>query len=176
MVFGRFRPAPDSSAPGDPARGGARRDRLATLFMSVFVGLMLLLTLGGCGSGSGGGDNDPIVEPPVAGITGRVLDSNNNGAAVAGATVAYGNIVTATDNNGNFSINAPAGVTANLTVVGPALGDGSAGYYNTGVVGAAQYNIAGNGFPVAPLSAGEQRNLGTILIFGQSGPPPPPTF
>ena len=179
MVFGRqFRPASGALVPGGSPAGGSgkMRDRAAAFLMSVFLGMMLLLMLGGCGSGSDNGGNTTNNNNggQTTRLLGRVLDNNSSGVAVSGATVTYGNISGVTDNAGNFSIVVPAGVSANLTVVGPALADGSAGYYNTYNVGSGQFSNTGNPFPVPPLTSGEQRNLGTILIYGQSGPPPPP--
>ena len=175
MVFGkRLWPAQNNSI---------SRDRFVALIMSVFVGLMLMLALGGCGSGSGDGGNNNNNNNngnnggSTAIITGRVIDQNNNSAAVPGASVRYGSSSAVTDNNGNFTFTVSAAQSnLNLLVIGPALADGTAGFYNTGVVGSQQYSIATAGYPVPAIPAGTTLNLGTIILYSQSGPPPPPIF
>lgn len=81
----------------------------------VLAGLLLFpLLLGGCGGGGGGGGTGTTV-------TGRVLDSAQNDAPLAGARVQIGGASTTTNPDGTFTLRgAPGG--ANTAVITPAGG------------------------------------------------------
>jgi hypothetical protein len=131
---------------------------------------LLVVPLVGCGGG-GGSDSPPTPDPAGRAVfSGRVIDSNSGDTAVAGARVTLNGVSTSTLNDGSFRLETSATTaTINATVVGP-----NNYYYNTGYVNGSQYNVANPGFPVPPTAGGQARNLGTIRLANQDGPPPPP--
>ena len=133
---------------------------------------ILVVPLVGCGGGSGDGGSTATPTPSVtkAIFTGRVVDFNSGDIAVAGATVTLNGVSASTLNDGSFRLEVPSlSATANATVVGP-----NNNYYNTGYVNGVAYNVVNPGFPVPATAGGASRDLGTIKIATQDGPPPPP--
>lgn len=170
MIFGTGRFSANAS------RVWTRRQTLAALGGVVAASLLV-----GCGGGSGGdggnGNGGGGGGGSRATFTGRVVDVNSAEAAVQGAVVTLNGVSTTTGADGSFSLQAPAFATVtNATVVGPTDNAGRALYYRDGFYGGVQYNLAINGFPVQPILAGEARNLGTVKLGSQSGPPFPPGF
>ena len=137
------------------------------------LGALLITPLVGCGGGSANGTPTPSPTPSgQATFVGRVIDANNGDRGVSGARVTLNGIETFTNADGSFTLLAGANVTVSYaTVVGP-----GGNFYNTGYVAGSQYNVVGSGFPVQPITAGASRDLGTIRIASNDGPPFPPSF
>lgn len=148
--------------------------RYETRFTLLLVlGALLITPLVGCGGGSSSGTPAPTPTPSgQATFVGRVVDANNGDRGVSGALITLNGTSIFTSADGSFSFSALANASvAYATVVGP-----GGNFYNTGYVGGAQYNLAGSGFPVQPVTAGASRDFGTIRIASNDGPPFPPAF
>jgi hypothetical protein len=165
MTFGRrslFRPA-NRAVSGPGFRG------LAAAFF-----LLILAVIAGCGGGSsnslsntGGGNNTRAT------VTGRVVDQYSSRQPITGAIVTLGSTQTTTDNAGNFTISVTNTASAgSLRVTGP----GGSGLYDLAVIGGTQYNIRSTGFPVPALANNQNLALGDVLVYSESGPPPPPSL
>lgn len=130
----------------------------------------LVVPLVGCGGGGSSDTASPTPDPALRAVfTGRVVDSLND-LAVPGALVSFNGVSGYTENDGSFRLDTPAtSAAAYATVVGP-----NNYYYSTGSVNGTAYNVVNPGFPVPATSGGQSRDLGTIKISSQDGPPPPP--
>lgn len=150
---------------------GHRSETRLTLLLAL--GALCVVPLLGCGGGGGGGGTTPTPAPGGrATFTGRVVDGNNGDRGVPAAIVTINGVAVSTGNDGGFTFEAAASASVTYgTVVGP-----GSNYYATGYVSGSQYNVVSPGFPVQPISNGQSRDLGTIRIASQDGPPFPPFF
>lgn len=140
--------------------------------MTAVGGAVAISLLAGCGGGSGGGNGGGGNGGggSLATFTGRVVDINSNEAPVQGATIALNGRTTTTAVDGTFILQTPPNsAIANATVTGP-----NNQYYFQGYWNGAQYDLARVGFPVQAILANESRNLGTVKLGSQNGPPFPP--
>jgi YD repeat-containing protein len=101
---------------------------IRALIMTAFLAVVLTA----CGSGGGGGDNGTVA--PLTTVSGTVLDANGNPIQGASVTVFSTPKTTATDENGNFSVEVEVG---NHTLV---IKVGGTEIYNGPIV-------AGDGMP-----------------------------
>lgn len=151
---------------------GHRSETRLTLLLAL--GALCVAPLIGCGGGGGGTpDGSPTPDPNGrATFTGRVVDGNNGDRGVQAAYVTINGTSVYTGADGGFTLE---GSTSTGITYGTVLGPGG-NYYATGYVSGSQYNVVSPGFPIQPISAGQSRNLGTIRIASQDGPPFPPPF
>lgn len=162
MIFGS-RPASAAGA------------RFPALVLAAALFLLTALGLSGCGGGNPT-DEDPMPVVTTGTLTGRVIDRNAfpSDVPVGGAVFSYKGRTVSTGVDGRFTLVVDAGSAAQATVVGPARPDGSAFYFNRGFAGGISRLVQTEGFPVPEVAAGATIDLGTIVLYNNDGPPPPP--
>ena len=130
----------------------------------------LALLAAGCGGGGGNGDGDGDGgEPTTAIITGRVVDAIS-GLGVQGATVSYGNQSDLSGPTGAFSLTVPAPSPAQQArITAP-------NYRNLGQYNGVTVRLSTEGISVPAAAAGQTIDVGTIQLYSNDAPPPPPTL
>lgn len=157
--------------------------------LAMLLALMIALAMAGCGGGGGGGGgnnngngngNGGGGNPSLATVTGQVTDLAGN--AVSGANVSVIGLPSGqsvkTGSDGRFSIfNVPLSGFTQFVVTSP---DPTL-YFNTVMYLNNQYDTdpsrAGGQCKMplpTPLHAGANALPGTVQMFSQNSPPPPP--
>ena len=130
----------------------------------------LILLIAGCGGGGGGGGDDGGGnQPTTATITGRVVDAIS-GLGVQGATVSYGSVTDISGPTGAFSLTVAAPAAAQQARISAPT------YRNLGQYNGATVRLATDGITVPAAAAGRTIDVGTIQLYSNDSPPPPPSL